>query len=79
MDSSGEPQWTADKLQAQPVFVFGRMLGENMVTYHPFLKRSATQSCVVLCCVVLCVCVCVCVSRLIRSPAQVPDGQLRAD
>jgi hypothetical protein len=38
--NSSQPQWVAaDSSQAQPVFTFGRMLGENGITYHPQLGR----------------------------------------
>jgi len=31
--------WTNDSLLAQPVMQFGNMLGENAVTYNPYLKK----------------------------------------
>ena len=38
-DGTGAPLWDGDALQAQPVLEFGNMLGENAVSYHPFLKK----------------------------------------
>ena len=38
-DGSGAPTWSTDTSQAQPSLAFGRMVGENAVSWHPGLKR----------------------------------------
>jgi hypothetical protein len=39
LNNDGNPLWTFDSLEAQPSVYFGNMIGENPVSYHPFLKR----------------------------------------
>lgn len=40
LDGSGAPTWSSDSSQAQPTFVFDRMIGANNgVCYNPFLRR----------------------------------------
>ena len=39
LDGTGSPLWTSDASQAQPSVEFGSMLGENAVSYNPYLKR----------------------------------------
>jgi hypothetical protein len=36
---SGEPEWTPDSRQGQPVIYYGRMIGENPIMYIPSLGR----------------------------------------
>ena len=33
------PQWITDATQAQPVIMYGRMIGENTVFYNPYIQR----------------------------------------
>ena len=39
LDGGGAPVWTPDASQAQPSVEFGSMVGENAVSYNPFLGR----------------------------------------
>jgi hypothetical protein len=39
LDGTGAPTWTTDAAQAQPSLQFGRMVGENAVSYNPYLQR----------------------------------------
>lgn len=38
-DGAGAPVWAGDALQAQPVLTFANMLGENAVSWHPYLRK----------------------------------------
>jgi hypothetical protein len=35
----GEPTWSTDQTLAQPVFTYGLMLGENAISFNPYLNR----------------------------------------
>lgn len=37
--NGSQPVFVADASQSQPVLTFGRMIGENGITYHPYLQR----------------------------------------
>jgi hypothetical protein len=39
LDGQGNPTWSLDGSQAQPSVQFGNMVGENAVSYSPYLKR----------------------------------------
>lgn len=39
LNAASAPVWTSDPLQAQPALEFGLMMGENAVSYNPFIKK----------------------------------------
>ncbi len=39
LDGSGQPRWSPDETQAQAVFRYERMTGENHVSYNPGIRR----------------------------------------